>query len=364
MNAVVQKALRRAGSRGLSTSSASSSATPTSREALRLRLAEDEKSNSVVGFSPSGGKKTLSKPSWLKAEVPKGENYTRLRDTVRTLKLATVCEEARCPNIGECWGGAKGTATATIMIMGDTCTRGCSFCSVKTSRTPAPLDPMEPANTAEAIASWGLDYVVLTSVDRDELPDQGAGHFAQTVREIKQRNSSILVECLTPDFRGEKALIAEVATSGLDVFAHNMETVERLQRRVRDYRAGYRQTLDVLEHAKVAVQNLDNRKLVTKTSLMLGLGERDEEIRAALRDLRLADVDVVTFGQYLRPTKRHMTVQRYVTPAEFDRWREEAQAMGFRYVAAGPLVRSSYRAGELFLKGILEEDGAKAAVAV
>lgn len=196
--------------------------TQTTREALRNKLEQDEKNNVVVGFSTKGSKKTLPKPAWLKAEPPRGENYNRLRDTVRSLKLATVCEEAKCPNIGECWGGKEGTATATIMIMGDTCTRGCSFCSVKTSRAPAALDPHEPVNVAEAVAGWGLDYVVLTSVDRDELPDQGAGHFAETVRQMKKRTPKLLIECLTPDFRGNKDLIATVATSGLDVFAHNV----------------------------------------------------------------------------------------------------------------------------------------------
>lgn len=194
----------------------------TSRESLREKLNEDEKNNTVVGFSTRGSKKTLPKPAWLKAEPPRGDNYNRLRDNVRSLKLATVCEEAKCPNIGECWGGKEGTATATIMIMGDTCTRGCSFCSVKTSRAPAALDPLEPTNVAEAVASWGVDYVVLTSVDRDELPDQGASHFAETVRQMKIRTPKLLVECLTPDFRGNKELIGIVATSGLDVFAHNV----------------------------------------------------------------------------------------------------------------------------------------------
>lgn len=261
-----------------------------------------------------------------------------------------MCEEARCPNIGECWGGKSGIATATIMIMGDTCTRGCSFCSVKTSRKPADLDPDEPENVSKAIVSWGLDYVVLTSVDRDELPDQGSAHFARTVSLLKQKNPKILVECLTPDFRGVKDFIKDVALSGLDVYAHNVETVERLQRRVRDYRAGYSQSLSVLETAKSVKPSL-----VTKTSLMLGLGESEAEILQTLKDLRKIDVDVVTFGQYLRPTKRHMSVQKYVTPEEFSNWQKVAEELGFKYVASGPLVRSSYRAGELFLKGMLEE---------
>jgi lipoic acid synthetase len=169
-----------------------------------------------------GTKKHLPKPAWLKADPPNGENYHRLKETVRSLKLATVCEEARCPNIGECWGGAKGTATATIMIMGDTCTRGCAFCSVKTSRKPAALDPDEPNHVAEAIQSWGLDYVVLTSVDRDDLEDQGANHFAQTVRNLKEKVPKLLVECLTPDFRGNLDLVSVVAQSGLNVYAHNV----------------------------------------------------------------------------------------------------------------------------------------------
>ena len=302
-------------------------------------------------------KERLTKPAWLKAEMPTGENYEKLRNTVRTLNLATVCEEARCPNIGECWGGAKDTATATIMIMGDTCTRGCTFCSVKTSKSPAPLDPMEPENVSKAISEWGLSYVVLTSVDRDELADQGSEHFAQTVRLLKERCPDLTVECLTPDFRGDRGFIANVANSGLDVFAHNLETVKRLQKRVRDYRAGYEQTMEVLRYAKEV-----NPEVVTKTSIMLGLGEKDDEIKEALEDLRANNVDVVTFGQYLRPSKKHRKVDRYYTPEEFQKWQEVAEGMGFKYVASGPLVRSSYKAGELFLKGYIEEKNlAKAA---
>lgn len=303
-----------------------------------------------------GSKKNLPKPAWLKAEVPRGENYEHLKSTVRSLKLATVCEEARCPNIGECWGGAKGTATATIMIMGDECTRGCAFCSVKTSRTPKPLDPNEPENVSQAIADWGLDYVVLTSVDRDELSDQGSSHFARTVQLLKQKLPNILVECLTPDFRGNKDYILTVANSGLDVYAHNIETVERLQRRVRDYRANYRQSINVLETVKA---HSNQKKIITKTSIMLGLGETQDEIRQTLLDLHSAGVDVVTLGQYLRPTKRHLSVQRYVTPEEFDQWRDEALGIGFKYVASGPLVRSSYKAGELYLKGMIEKEREK-----
>jgi lipoyl synthase len=307
-------------------------------------------SDSSVSVRNKRVKERLSKPSWLKAEMPTGENYEKLRNTVRSLNLATVCEEARCPNIGECWGGAKETATATIMIMGDTCTRGCTFCSVKTSKNPLPLDPMEPENVSKAISEWGLSYVVLTSVDRDELPDQGSKHFAKTVQLLKERCPNLTVECLTPDFRGDKELIATVAKSGLDVFAHNLETVKRLQKRVRDYRAGYEQTMNVLKFAKEV-----NPELVTKTSIMLGLGETNEEIEEALHDLRANNVDVVTFGQYLRPSKKHRKVDRYYTPDEFQYWQTFAENLGFKYVASGPLVRSSYKAGELFLKGYIEE---------
>lgn len=244
----------------------------------------------------------LPKPKWLKAQPATSENYKRLRTTVRDLGLATVCEEAKCPNIGECWGGGDdGTATATIMIMGDTCTRGCSFCAVKTSRTPPPLDPEEPTKVAEAVASWGLDYVVLTSVDRDDLLDQGSGHFYEVVKKLKESSPDLLVEALTPDFRGDLTLIEKVASSGLDVYAHNIETVERLQRRVRDYRAGYAQSLSVLRHVKAV-----NKIALTKTSIMLGCGENDEDIRKTLHDLRENDVDVVTLGQYLQPSRKHV----------------------------------------------------------
>jgi lipoic acid synthetase len=308
--------------------------------------------------APPRPAKILPKPSWLRAKPATSDNYLKLRATVRELGLATVCEEAKCPNIGECWGGGgegeDSAATATIMIMGDTCTRGCSFCAVKTSRKPGPLDPNEPDKVAEAITKWGLDYVVLTSVDRDDIEDQGSGHFRKVVMKLKEKhaavNKNILVEALTPDFRGDLSLVEKVATSGLDVYAHNIETVERLQRRVRDHRAGYAQSLAVLEHAK----NVSDVAL-TKTSIMLGLGETDEDIRQTLRDLRGIDLDVVTFGQYLQPSKRHLPVKEYVTPEKYQEWQEEAEGMGFKYVASGPLVRSSYKAGEFFLKNLIKE---------
>lgn len=326
--------------------------------------------------------KIIPKPRWLKAAPATSPKYHELRNTVRELGLATVCEEARCPNIGDCWGGGTqkgaelteeekslgiGTATATIMIMGDTCTRGCRFCSVKTSRAPPPLDVDEPKKVAEAVTKWGLDYVVLTSVDRDDLEDQGAGHFRKVVQKLKELNAGeigssdgadndrkkkLIVEALTPDFRGDRELISLVATSGLDVFAHNIETVERLTPRVRDRRAGYTQSLDVLAHVKTVANNT----ILTKTSIMLGLGETDDEIRTALKDLRSVDVDVVTFGQYLQPTKKHLPVKEYITPEKFEEWRVCAEEeFGFKYCASGPLVRSSYKAGEFFLKNMVRE---------
>ena len=233
--------------------------------------------------------------------------------------------------------------------MGDTCTRGCRFCSVKTSRKPPPLDPEEPEKVSSAIAKWGLDYVVLTSVDRDDLEDQGSNHFREVIQKLKEKKPDLLVEALTPDFQGNEELIQNVATSGLDVFAHNVETVKRLTSKVRDRRANYDQSLAVLKYAK----NVGN--CITKTSLMLGLGESEEDLMETLHDLRAIDVDVVTFGQYLQPTRKHLPVKKYITPEEFDEWKIKADNMGFKYVASGPLVRSSYKAGEFFLKNLLND---------
>ncbi|SJX64724.1 related to LIP5-lipoic acid synthase [Sporisorium reilianum f. sp. reilianum] len=299
-----------------------------------------------------GRTKEARLPSHLKTKIPTGANYTRIKSDLRGLGLSTVCEEARCPNIGECWGGSGGkdTATATIMIMGDTCTRGCRFCAVKTSRTPAPLDPHEPENTAEAISRWGLGYIVLTSVDRDDLADGGSKHIASTISKIKFKSPKILVEALVPDFSGDTACVETIVHSGLDVFAHNVETVERTTPSVRDRRAKYRQSLAVLAHAKAT-----SPALITKTSIMLGCGEHDHEVEQTLRDLRAANVDVVTFGQYMRPTKRHMKVEQYVSPDKFGYWQTRAEQLGFLYVASGPLVRSSYKAGEFFIENVLKQ---------
>lgn len=305
---------------------------------------------------PKGKQKTITRlPEWLKTPIPDSKNYKKIKNDLRGLNLHTVCEEARCPNISDCWGGSdKASATATIMLMGDTCTRGCRFCSVKTSRAPPPLDPNEPEHTAKALARWGLGYVVLTVVDRDDLADGGARHIAETIRKIKAKRPETLVEILSGDFWGKTEMAKLVAESGPDVYAHNVETTEALTPEVRDRRATFQQSLRVLEAAKAA-----NPNLITKTSMMLGLGETEEQMWDALKQLRKSEVDVVTFGQYMRPTKRHMPVHEYVTPDVFEMWRQRALDMGFLYCASGPLVRSSYKAGEAFIENVLKGRRAK-----
>ena len=275
------------------------------------------------------------KPPWLRARMPAGERFTEVRRIVHQHRLSTVCEEAKCPNVGECWNAG----TATIMLLGSVCTRACRFCSVDTGNPRGWLDPQEPQNAARSVELMGLRYVVLTSVDRDDLPDGGAAHYAATIRAIKQRNPGIAVEALTPDFRGRLRDVETVLDADLDVFAQNVETVERLTHPVRDPRAGYAQTIAVLAHAKSY-----RPQTLTKTSLMLGLGESDAEIAATMRDLRAASVDVLTLGQYLRPTANHLPVERFVTPSEFDAYRAQALDLGFLECVSGPLVRSSYRA--------------------
>jgi len=275
------------------------------------------------------------KPPWLRAKAPTGAGFSTVRALVREHRLATVCEEAKCPNIGECWNAG----TATIMLMGAVCTRACRFCSVDTGNPHGWLDAGEPENAARTVELMKLAYVVLTSVDRDDLADGGAAHYAACVRAIKRRTPHTAVEALTPDFRGVLRDVVTVVDSGVEVFAQNIETVRRLTQPVRDPRAGYGQTLQVLAHAKH-----HRPAVLTKSSLMLGLGESDAEIDETLADLRAAGVDIVTLGQYLRPTLNHLPVQRFVTPAEFDRYREQALARGFLECVSGPLVRSSYRA--------------------
>lgn len=283
------------------------------------------------------------KPRWLRVPVAGGERYQKVKETLGTLKLHTVCAEAHCPNVGECWSGG----TATVMLMGDVCTRGCRFCHVKTAAQPPALDADEPRHVAEAVAALGLDYVVVTSVDRDDLPDGGAAHFADAIRRLKAIEG-LLVEVLTPDFQGDAAAVRTVGRAGPDVFANNLETVRRLTPVVRDGRAGYQQTLDVLARMKAEFPGV-----VTKSSLMLGLGETAAEVEEAMRDLRAHGVEILTLGQYLRPSEWHLPVVEWVTPEAFDAWRLRGLALGFRYVASGPLVRSSYRAAELFLRGEL-----------
>nr|XP_023903094.1 lipoyl synthase, mitochondrial [Quercus suber] len=330
---------------------------PKTLDGLRARLARESPTLSDFVYSVEVGtkKKPLPKPKWMKEAVPGGEKYVQIKKKLRELKLHTVCEEARCPNLGECWsGGETGTATATIMILGDTCTRGCRFCNVKTSRTPPLPDPNEPGNVAEAIASWGLDYVVITSVDRDDLPDQGSGHFTETVQKLKALKPNMLIEALVPDFQGDPGCVEKVAKSGLDVFAHNIETVEELQSSVRDHRANFKQSLDVLVMAK----DYASAGTLTKTSIMLGCGETPEQVVRTMEKVRAAGVDVMTFGQYMRPSKRHMPVSEYITPEAFEKYQTLGTEMGFRYVASGPMVRSSYKAGEFYIKSMIESDRA------
>jgi lipoic acid synthetase len=287
----------------------------------------------------------VRKPDWLKVRLPGGPDAERIRGLLRGKGLHTVCEEAHCPNIGECWRGG----TATFMLMGEICTRGCRFCHVKSGDPRGTLDAREPEKVGATVSALGLDYVVLTSVDRDDLADGGADHFGRTVEAIKRRDSSLLVEVLIPDFNGDRGALDRVLESRPDVVGHNVETVERLTPEVRDRRAGYRLSLEVLEYLKSR-----SPAIVTKSSLMLGLGESDAEVEATMRDLRDVGCDILTLGQYLQPSPWHLPVQSFVSPASFEAWRHRGEELGFRYVAAGPLVRSSYRAGEFYVRAFLE----------
>lgn len=298
---------------------------------------------------PPGVQRTTPapKPPWLKVPMPSGPTVHRLTGLLRERGLHTVCEEARCPNMGECWDGG----TATFMVLGDTCTRGCRFCAVKTHSQGQPVDAEEPDKVAEATVAMGLRYVVLTMVDRDDLPDGGAAHVAATIRAIKERDPDILVEALTGDFQGRREILELLLAEGRpDVFAHNVETVLRLTPRVRDQRCSYGQSLKVLAQAKELAPDI-----VTKSSLMLGLGESEREVEQAMDDLREHQVDVVTFGQYLRPTLKHLPVREHVTPARFRAYQQRAERKGFLYVASGPLVRSSYKAAEFYIEGMLRQ---------
>ena len=284
------------------------------------------------------------KPPWLKVRAPGGENYARIKETLRGLDLNTVCEEARCPNIGECWR----EGTATLMLLGDTCTRGCRFCAVTSGNPRGAVDEHEPEHVGRALGKMSLAYVVLTMVDRDDLPDGGASHVANTVQQIRRHSPQLLVETLIGDFSGKWDDVETVVRHGRpDVLSHNVEVVPRLQRTMRDARCSWQRSEDVLRWAREAGAQ------VTKSSLMVGCGEEENEVLDAMQRLRAAQVDVLTIGQYLRPSEKHAPLVRYVAPEEFERYREAGLSMGFKYVASGPLVRSSYRAAEAFLKGIL-----------
>lgn len=287
------------------------------------------------------------KPEWLTVTQQVSDGHTRLKRLFADLGLHTVCEEAHCPNVGECWGGG----TATLMLMGDVCTRACRFCMVTPGRPSGPLDELEPENVAIALSHMDLNYVVLTSVDRDDVADGGASHFAKTIRRIREMSPGMLIEVLVPDFQNDIDSIRVVVEARPDVISHNIETTLFLTDTVRDPRAGYWQSLSVLR----TVKKLD-RRMFTKSSIMLGLGEGEEEVRLAMVHLREAGVDFLTMGQYLRPSKRHLKVLEYVSPAVFDEYRRMGEDLGFRYVASGPLVRSSYRAGEYYIRSIVRPD--------
>jgi len=295
----------------------------------------------------------LRKPDWLRIRLPGGEEFTQLKGLVSEFKLRTVCNEAQCPNVGDCW--SKGTAT--LMLMGDICTRTCKFCMVKSGNPKGQLDAEEPNRVARAIASLGLRYVVLTSVDRDDLPDGGAEHFAKTVKAIKDEEPSVFIEVLIPDLQGNLEDIRTVVESEPDVVAHNIEAVKRLTPQMRDKRAGYNQSLKVLEIVKKLIPNI-----LTKSSIMVGLGETGDEVMEVMRDLRGVKVNLLTIGQYLQPSRWHIPVVEYVHPKVFRSYREEGLKMGFLYVASGPLVRSSYRAGEFFVKNVLNARGSSSSI--
>lgn len=287
------------------------------------------------------------RPEWLTVRPPGGESYQGLKELFRNLNLHTVCEEAHCPNVGECWTGG----TATLMLMGDVCSRACRFCMVTPGKPGGVLDQLEPDNVALALSRMGLTYVVLTSVDRDDLPDGGAAHFARTIRAVKDRVPGLLVEVLIPDFQGDLDSLRQVVEARPDVIAHNVETTLSLTPKVRDPRAHYWQSLSVLRNVKKLAP-----RVCTKSSIMVGLGESEEEVTQAMVHLRQAGVDFLTVGQYLRPSARHLEVLEYVAPEQFSRYRSIGEGLGFRYVASGALVRSSYRAGEFFIRSAIESD--------
>ena len=297
----------------------------------------------VIQIQEAGVEK---KPDWLRVRYPSGDNYEKIKGRLRSLNLHTVCEEAHCPNMAECWGGG----TATFMLMGDTCTRGCRFCMVKSGNPQGTLDVFEPVKVADAIADLGLRYVVITSVDRDDLLDGGAGHFASTIRAIKKRDTNVITEVLIPDFQGNLEDVKKIVDARPEVIAHNIETTRALTPKVRDPRATYEQSLQVLK----GIKRLDS-SIYTKSSIMMGLGEVESDVVTTMEDLRAVGVDILTLGQYLRPSKGHIPVSEYVSPDKFQHYKRLAEDLGFLYVASGPFVRSSYRAGEFFLEALIRK---------
>lgn len=284
----------------------------------------------------------IAKPAWLKTPIPTGETYFNIKRDLRERKLYTVCEEAKCPNIGQCWN----TNTATFMVLGEVCTRGCRFCNVKTGNPNGWLDLNEPQQVAESAALMKLKYVVITMVDRDDLPDGGAAHVATVVRKVRELNPGIVIELLAGDFRGSDEALKTILAERPEVYAHNIETVERLSPRVRDARANYRQSVRALQR----VRELAEYRVFTKSAVMLGLGEDEDEVKQSLRDLREAGVEFVTLGQYMRPTNKHLSIKRFAHPDEFNRLGEYAESIGYLSVASAPLVRSSFKAHEFYAK--------------
>jgi len=290
----------------------------------------------------------INKPSWLKTKIPTGDTFFDIKRDLRSKNLFTVCEEAKCPNISECWA----TNTATFMVLGDTCTRACRFCNVKTGNPQGWLDSTEPAKTAESVAMMKLKYAVLTMVDRDDLDDGGSAHVKKVFEAIREQSPTTLLEFLGGDFQGKDASLQTVLEARPEVYAHNIETVERLTPRVRDARASYRQSLQVLKRVK----ELAPYDVFTKSALMLGLGETFDEVVVALKDLRAYNVDFITIGQYMRPSKKHLSIKEFVPPEQFDELGRIAGELGFMSVASGPLVRSSYKASEFYSKAMLRRE--------
>ncbi len=289
----------------------------------------------------------MAKPHWLKIYPSSGTDFSTIKQALRSRGLSTVCEESHCPNMAECW---HNEGTATFMLMGDLCTRGCKFCAVKTSSKGRALDPLEPQKLADAIAQMKLDYAVLTSVDRDDLEDGGSSHFAKCIMKIKEAHAPTIVEVLIPDFQGDIDALRNITSAKPEVVAHNVETVRRLQSKVRDTRAHYEQSLSVLRNVKL----LDD-SIYTKSAIIVGFGEKEEEVVETMKDLRSAGCDILTIGQYLKPRTKQLEVTEYVHPSVFEKYKRIGEELGFLYVAAGPFVRSSYRAGELFVKEIIEK---------